>query len=171
MTLVKKNLVVTDEWAFPAEGDAVPAATPAALPLARYLAERDTFEGRNAPLGLVIAAGEDIAPVVADLDRFSLIVLTFPKYTDGRAYSTARLLRERHGYKGELRASGNVLRDQIRFMQRCGFDAFDVAHQGTLEALTSGAIVSVTHHYQPAGLEAREGRPAGARPWLRVSTG
>jgi uncharacterized protein (DUF934 family) len=104
-----------------------------------------------------------------DVERLTLIVLTFPKYTDGRAYSMARQLRERDDYGGELRAAGNVLRDQIAFMRRCGFDSFDVSHAGTLAAMLQGSIKSVDVHYQPAGLERREAVPPGTRPWLRLT--
>ena len=79
--------------------------------------------GRNAPLGLHLDAGERIDDIAADLAHFSLIALAFPKFSDGRAFSTARLLREKHGYAGELRAVGNVLSDQIPLMRRVGFDS------------------------------------------------
>ena len=119
-------------------------------------------------LGLHLDAGERIDDIAADLARFSLIALAFPKFSDGRAFSTARLLREKHGYSGELRAVGNVLSDQIPFMRRVGFDAFEVTHAPTRRALSQGRIAEVTLHYQPA--DAPE-PPAGTRPWLRRSGG
>jgi uncharacterized protein (DUF934 family) len=76
------------------------------------------------------------------------VILDFPKYTDGRAYSQARLLRERHGYRGELRATGNVLRDQLLLMRRCGFDAYEVDARGA--AGFAASMSAVTHAYQPA---------------------
>ena len=127
----------------------------------RWLAERGALAGRNAALGLRLDAGERIDDIAADLPRFSLIALAFPKFSDGRAFSTARLLREKHGYTGELRAVGNVLSDQIPFMRRVGFDAFEVSHAPTRRALAEGRIPEVTLHYQPAG----------TRPWLRRSGG
>ena len=103
--------------------------------------------------------------IAGDLSRFAIIALDFPKFSDGRAFSTARLLREEHGYAGELRAVGNVLADQIPLMRRVGFDAFEVTNVPTRRALTEGRIAEVTlHHYQPAGTVEP---PAGTRPWLR----
>lgn len=171
MALVRDGVLVDDPWLFPAPDEALAADAPVAVGKVRFLAEREALMGRNAPIGLVLQAGEGIEGLADDLDRLSLIVLTFPAYTDGRAYSVARMLRENHNYRGELRAAGNVLRDQIAFMRRCGFDAFDVCHEGTLRALLAGTIRSFDVHYQPAGLEDRERAPAGTRPWLRLPAG
>ena len=89
---------------------------------------------------------EDLAPHVG---RLRLVVLDFPKFSDGRAYSQARLLRGRLGYRGELRATGGVLQDQIAFMLRCGFDSFESEQQGFGEALARArTLFSVV--YQPA---------------------
>lgn len=88
---------------------------------------------------------EDLAPHVG---RLRLIVLNFPKFSDGRAYSQARLLRGRMGYRGELRATGGVLIDQIPFMLRCGFDSFESEQKGFEEALAKArTLFSVV--YQP----------------------
>lgn len=75
------------------------------------------------PLGIWLAPEDRIEDIAADIDDFSVIAIHFPKFTDGRGYSTARLLRERHGYDGELRAFGDIGRDQIFFLSRVGFDA------------------------------------------------
>ena len=89
---------------------------------------------------------EDLAPHVG---RLRLIVLNFPKFSDGRAYSQARLLRGRLGYRGELRATGGVLQDQLPFMLRCGFDSFESDQKGFGEALAKArTLFSVV--YQPA---------------------
>lgn len=168
-TLVKDGQIVDDPWVTPSDDERLPADSPALISKARFLAELDGVSGRNAPLGLKLEAGEGLDGIEADLHRFSLIVLSFPKYTDGRAYSLARLLRERHGFRGELRASGEVLRDQIPLMRRCGFDAFAISHAGTLKAFVDGRIKDVDVHYQPAGLDEVEQTPPGARPWLRIA--
>ena len=90
---------------------------------------------------------EDLAPHVG---RLRLIVLDFPKFSDGRAYSQARLLRGRMGYRGELRATGGVLQDQVAFMLRCGFDSFESEQKGFGEALAKArTLFSVV--YQPTG--------------------
>jgi uncharacterized protein (DUF934 family) len=156
-----------DTWVN-AEADAALPDGPVILSKKRWLGERQQLAHRNAPLGLLIDAGETVDDIAADLPRFALIALSFPKFRDGRAFSTARLLREKHGYQGELRAVGNVLSDLIPFMRRVGFDAFEVTHAPTRRALIEGRIPEVALHYQPAA----PGEPpaAGPRPWLRQST-
>ena len=134
------------------------------LPKKRWLAERDQLAARNTPLGLIIAAGEKMDDIADGLSRFAIIALDFPKFSDGRAYSTARLMREKYGYTGELRAVGNVLADQIPLMRRVGFDSFEVTNAPTRRALTEDRLAEVKLHYQPA--TAAE-PPAGTRPWLR----
>ena len=99
---------------------------------------------------LVLSNTEDVLKLGDRIDGVKLIILDFPKFTDGRAYSQARLLRERLGYAGELRASGAVYIDQIPFMLRCGFDSFASAQKGFAEALTKArTLFSVV--YQPTG--------------------
>ena len=89
---------------------------------------------------------EQLAP---HLDYLRLVVIEVPKFTDGRAYSLARVLRDQHGYQGELRAVGHVLREQLFYLFRCGFDSFVLAEGRDLEdALSAFEDFSVT--YQPA---------------------
>ena len=150
MALYKNGAFVADAWRFPRRGRARGRRRAVVVGKARFLAERDALVGRNADLGLVLQSGEELDGLEQDLHRFRLIVLTIPRYTDGRSYSVASLLRERHGYTGELRATGDVLRDQIPLMLRCGFDAFDVTNEPTRRALEQGKVHGVTAHYQPA---------------------
>lgn len=171
MALFKKGALVEDEWQFAAEDAPLPRQGHIVVSKARYLAERDDLATREAPIGLLLQSGETLDGLEQDVRRFALIVLDIPKYVDGRAYSTARILRDRLGYRGELRAQGNVLRDQVNFLHRCGFDALDVTHTGTIEALLSGSIVFVHEHYQPASLEGEEEAPSGFRRRLRVTQG
>jgi uncharacterized protein (DUF934 family) len=154
-----------DAWV-KAEADGALPDGPVILSKKRWLDERERLGHRNAPLGVLIEAGESIDDIAADLPRFALIALSFPKFRDGRAFSTARLLREKHGFAGELRAVGNVLSDLIPFMRRVGFDTFEVTHAPTRRALTEGRIPEVALHYQPG-----EPPAAGSRPWLRRSGG
>jgi uncharacterized protein (DUF934 family) len=118
----------------------------------------------DAPEGpaLAIANTEDVLQLGSRLDGVKLIELNFPKFTDGRAYSQARLLRERLGYTGELRATGAVLRDQLSFMLRCGFDSFASDQPGFSEALARArTLFSVV--YQPVG----DGQATAAQLRLR----
>ena len=139
---------------------------PVALTKARFLGERESLATRNAALGLLLRSGEDLDGLEPDIARFALIVLDIAKYNDGRLYSIARLARERFGFKGELRARGDILRDQIALLHRIGIDSFEIAHEGTIEALRSGEIVSVRRHYQRS---ARDGAPLGLAPTKTLS--
>ena len=117
--------------------------------LARWSDQREALLQGNRPLGLSVKPDDAIDDIASDLDRFQVVALEFPAFTDGRAYSQARLVRERHGYRGELRAVGNVLRDQLQFMQRCGFDAFEVSADAADDWVA--ALSEISLHYQPAG--------------------
>lgn len=150
--------VVTDETALPADGAVIVSS-------ARLEEARETNALR---LGVSLEPGEPVEDVAEHLSRVELVSLPFPAFTDGRSYSAARLLRERYGFKGEVRARGDILLDQIPFMLRCGFDAFVVSHEPTLKALEEGRIPEVPLYLQPVG-ERDEAR-VGARPWLRRRT-
>lgn len=170
MALFRYGVRFADDWTFPADGEAFPDSGPVALPKARLIAEWDSLEQRNAPLGVVLVSGEKLDGLEAILPRLSLVKLVIGRYADGRLYSIARLLRDRHSFAGEIRAAGDILRDQVALLVRAGFDTLDVAHEGTARAIEDGSIVAVRHHYQPASNEAGEVRPAaGTRPWLRTS--
>lgn len=148
MPLIKLGQIVDDPW-IKISGDETPPATGAILvPYALWEQQRETLLARNAPLGIALAGDQPPTLVEADLARFELIALEFPTFKDGRAYSHARLLRERYGFTGELRATGDILRDQFLFLHRCGFDAFEVATQDSAVAWeTALSEISVT--YQP----------------------
>jgi uncharacterized protein (DUF934 family) len=95
-----------------------------AVTLAVWKARREELLARSTPLGVRLDTSDDPAEIAADLQRIALVAVHFPKFADGRGYSTARLLRERFGYRGELRAIGDVGRDQLFYLARVGFDAF-----------------------------------------------
>jgi uncharacterized protein (DUF934 family) len=149
MPLLKNGEVAADPWQHVAAGEAVPPTGPVVVPLERWKAERDTLLARNTPLGVRLGSAQPVAELAADLDRLELIELEFPKFIDGRAYTQARLLRERYGYRQELRATGDVLRDQLQFMRRCGFDAFEIADPNAVEAWRA-AVAEIDVFYQPA---------------------
>jgi phosphoadenosine phosphosulfate reductase len=156
-----------DEWtrASP-EAELSTAGSPLLVPLATFLAEPDRYLGRNEKLGVEVQAGEPVQMLEPYLWRLSLIALAFPKFHDGRSYSSARLLRERYHFRGELRAVGDVLQDQIPLMRRCGIDSFEVKHEPTRAALAEGRLPEMHRFYQPIPTAPREA-PAGTRPWLR----
>ncbi|MEX0644485.1 MAG: DUF934 domain-containing protein [Parvularculaceae bacterium] len=118
---------------------------PVEIALAEWRAGARPEAGRFA---LALPNDADVTEVVDSLYKFSAIVLDFPTFRDGRAYSQARLLRERCGYRGEIRARGEVLRDQAYFMARAGFDAFEI--DAASAAAFSAALGEFSVVYQPA---------------------
>jgi len=139
----------TDGWTDVADGSPLPESTPAIVSLSRWRVDRNALSGRNAALGVRLASDEKLEDVLDDLDRLDLIALDFPNLNDGRHFTTARLLRERHGFDGGIRATGQVLRDQLFAMARCGFDSFALQHhQDADDAHKAFSEVSVV--FQPA---------------------
>ena len=134
--------------------------------LPRWLEEGETLGERKAPVGVAVEAGADAQAHLADLASRPLLALAFAKFGDGRAFSYARLLRDRYGFKGELRATGDVLIDEIPMMLRCGFTEFEITNPPTIRALEAGRLPGPTIHYQPASVSGE--RPVGERPWLRA---
>jgi phosphoadenosine phosphosulfate reductase len=166
MPLWKNGNFVEDSWRVVADDQPLPDGDKVIVSLKRWRDERPTLAERNAPLGLHIPPGSVWTDVVADLPRFPLIVVTIPKYADGRAFSIARLLRERDGYAGEIRATGNYIIDQVPFMMRVGIDAFETTDPILIAAFEKGEWPEVPHYLQPAW--AGDGEvPAGTRPWIR----
>lgn len=161
--LYKGGAFLADPWQKVADDEALPADGPVLVSLTRWRAERASFAPDRA-VGVTLAAAERLE-TSDDLERLALVVLTLPKFTDGRAYSTARRLREQFGWRGELRATGDVLLDQLTLLARCGFDAFEITHAPTLAALDRGALPGLSHVYQPPTSARR--LPAFAREALR----
>ena len=167
MALWRRGGFAEDDWTFLRDDAPVPAEGEVVVSLKRWLSDGEALEARTAPVGVAVEAGADAQAHLADLAGRPLVALAFAKFADGRAFSYARILRDRFGFTGELRAVGDVLIDEIPLMLRCGFDSFEVTNPSTLAALRAGRLPGPPIHYQPGsgGDEA----PAGSRPWLRVS--
>jgi uncharacterized protein (DUF934 family) len=160
--LIKNRALTADSWRLlegelgrwlaPGEDGLVPDLQDAAdliVPLKLWRLRREDLLDRRGRSGVWLAADDDPAALAGDLDRLALVAVHFPKFSDGRGFSTARLLRERYGFKGELRAVGDVLRDQLLFLARCGFDAFALrADQDVGSALA--AFADLSEAYQGA---------------------
>jgi uncharacterized protein (DUF934 family) len=146
--LIRNGRVVSDEWKTLtlAEGDTPQSVRlpvgPVLVPLSVWQARRAELIHREYehgwPLGVWLAAEEDAEAIGRDIDDFTVIAVEFDKFTDGKSYSTARLLRERYGYKGELRAIGDVPRDRLTFQHQVGFDAFAVNANQKFGTILSG---------------------------------
>ena len=137
MGLIKNGAIAEDTYRH-VEGDAALPDGDIIVELSRFSAEREALLARDGKLGVKLASSDPPEALEGDLDGLSLVAIEFPKYADGRGYSTARLLRDRHGFGGELRAVGDVLRDQLLYTKRCGFDAYELKEgkdiEGALEA-------------------------------------
>lgn len=135
MRVIKDNRIIEDEWQRLKEIDVVDElpAGKVIMPFAYWRANRDRLIAQNKKYAVCINGDVETEEVVKDIDHFEMIALDFPAFTDGRSYSHARLLRERYGYTGELRAVGDVLRDQLFFMQRCGIDSYQVREDKNIE--------------------------------------
>jgi len=119
------------------------------LSLSRFQAEGDRLLSEGRAVGVRLKSDEEVEALAYDLPRIAVVALEFPKFRDGRPYSSARILRERFGYAGEVRAVGDVLREQAHFMLRCGFDAFEPA-DGTGAQQWEAATRRFRHVYQRA---------------------
>ena len=150
MPLVKKGAIVADSFAHATDDSAIPIEGAALIPAARFLEDPQALVARNAPTGVIWPNNRDLDELVPYLDKLTVVALVFPTFRGGRAYSQARLLRERYGYKGELRATGQVLRDQFVLMLRAGFDAFEVKKDADAEAFAA-TVKRYTVFYQPTG--------------------
>ncbi len=122
MPLWRREGFVEDKWAFLGEEAPVPEEGAIAVSLKRWLEQRETLISRADPVGVAVEAGADAQAHLADLADRPLIALAFDKFADGRSFSYARILRDRLGFGGELRAIGDVLIDEIPLMLRCGFE-------------------------------------------------
>jgi uncharacterized protein (DUF934 family) len=165
MALWRRDGFVDDIWSNVADGEAATASGAIIVSAQRWSEEREALNSRVDPVGVSIAAGKDAVEQLREAASRPLVVLSFAKFADGRAFSYAELLRERFGFTGELRAGGDVLLDEIPLMLRCGFDSFEVVNEPTLRSLERGRLPGVSLFYQPS-VEAGE-VPAGTRPWLR----
>lgn len=150
MPLVKGNTIVADEFIHLADDDALPADGAIFITAEQFLADPEAALSRKDKLGVIWPNNRDVDDLLPYLDRLAAVALVFPVFRDGRAYTQARLLRERFKFRGELRATGQVLRDQFVFMLRAGFDAFEVKKQSDAEAFANVAK-RYSVFYQPTG--------------------
>lgn len=161
--LWKGDAFVADPWrhaeADDGEGHVI-------VPLAVYLGLSD--EARAAAsnrLGVLLAPGDKLDAILPHLDRLPLVALSFPAYNDGRSHSKAALLKSRHHFKGEIRAVGDVLVDQIPLLLRNGFDTLEVTNKVAQQRLAEGKSTAVGVYYQPAVDPAKS---AGGFSWRRL---
>ncbi|MCP1846551.1 MULTISPECIES: DUF934 domain-containing protein [Bradyrhizobium] len=150
MPLVKQGRITTDLFVHLADGAELPGDGAVLVSAERFLADPEALLRRPGKLGVIWPNNRNLDDLVPHLDRLASVALVFPTFRDGRAYSQARLLRERYGYDGELRATGQILRDQFVFMTRAGFDAFEVKKDADADAFAA-TMKRYSVFYQPTG--------------------
>ena len=162
MPLVEGGRIVEDRYVHVADDAALPDRVPAIVSAKRFLAETDTLIRRDGSLGVAWPNDRRVAELAPWLGHLTLVALSFPKFRDGRAYSQARLIRETYGYRGTLRATGDVLRDQFHFLARAGFDSFEVKKPADAQAFAE-VLARFSVYYQPGA----DGRVPALRRRLR----
>jgi uncharacterized protein (DUF934 family) len=170
MPLIRNNAFVEDDWRQLTADEPLPESGDVVVPFARLLKEWETLTRHDGRLGVVFTNIERAEALTLFLPRLALVVLPFPSFTDGRAYSIARQLREM-GYTRELRAAGNVLPDQLQFMRQVGFDSFEVSDRFDaslwLKASRQMSLAYQRGFGRPAGeIEVWSERHREAEPWL-----
>ncbi len=168
MPLLKFGRPIHDLWVTLGDDDPLLDA-PMIVSLARWQRDREALRGHNGALGIRLQPGQSPAEIADDLSRFGVVVLDFPVFKDGRPFSYARLLRDRYGFTGEIRAAGHVLRDQYQFLHRCGVDALEVSadvDEATAADHWSQALAEIGVAYQPS----TDGAPWIARMRRRAET-
>ncbi len=158
MAILRNRRIESDPWRHVPDGEPLPAAGPVTVSLGRWLAEREALAARSDPLGVRLGPEDPVDALAGDLGRLALVAIEFPSFAEGRGYSQARLLRERHGFRGELRARGDVGRDRLAFLERCGFDAFEL-RPGEDPAAALAALEEIPVVFQPGA----DRRPFAAR--------
>lgn len=163
--VLRGRTLSADSWRKLDDGEPLTSDGDVLVPLARWQSVPGDLPDRPGRIGLWLEADDGPGTVAANLDGVALIAVHFPRFTDGRGYSIARLLRERFGYRGELRAVGDVQRDQLFYLMRCGFDSFALNPREDAAAATA-AFDDFSEAYQasverPAPLFLRRRNEAG----------
>jgi uncharacterized protein (DUF934 family) len=146
--LLRDGQSVDDDWSYAAEVTDPALAGSIILPLERWLTEAGLWAAHEGRLGVMFEPAEAVERIAADVSRFALIAAHFPAVGEGRGYTQGRLLRERYGFTGELRATGYVRRDQLFFLARCGFNSFELP-ESEMDA-AGAALRTFSAAYQPS---------------------
>ena len=162
--IILDRRIARDSWQLVTEGAGLPLPGDAIVPLAIWRESRAHLAARAGRTGVWRRPDDEPADLAGDIARLPLVAVQFPQFTDGRGYSTARLLRERYGFAGELRAIGEVLRDQLFYLERVGFNAFDLKEGKSLEdaLLAFGDFSDAYQSSVKRPLPHYRRRPAGA---------
>jgi len=163
MHIIRDRRISEDHWLHVPEGERTNRDGAVTVALSDWRRHKAELASRESPVGVRLCAADDLDEIVEHLHDIDLIAFEFANFTEGRGYSHARILRERYGYRGEIRALGDVSRDRLAFMERCGFNAFELrpdagrgdAPANALERVLD-AFGEISEVYQPAA----DARPA-----------
>ena len=165
-SLWKDGAFIADDWILPEAGESPARKEKAFLTFADALALLEEGASLPSSLGVIVGADDDVNRLAPHLDHIEAVAIDFPGFGDGRGFSTARLLRERFGFTGEIRAIGNYILDQMPLLVRCGISSFLVTSEKVKAGLIRGEWPEMTRYYQPVAGDVAP--PAGQlRPWLR----
>ncbi len=153
MQIIRDRRISESHWRHAPDGVLADAQTTKPcgaiiVTLADWRRLKTEFLRTREPVGVRLGAGDDLDEIVDDLDSIALVALEFGSFTEGRPYTYARKLRQRHGYRGEIRAVGDVSRDRLAFMERCGFNAYELRSDDELQDALN-AFAEITDVYQP----------------------
>ncbi|MCT4656031.1 MAG: DUF934 domain-containing protein [Cohaesibacter sp.] len=169
--LYKAGAFQSDPWKRLADGDNDNGVPEGGAYFASFAKAKELLSSGpvSFDLGVIVEAGDDVEELAEHYDAILAFAVDFPAFADGRGFSTARLLRERHGYKGEIRAIGAYILDQMPMLMRCGVDAFWVEDDAVRAGLERGEWPEIANYYQPTGRE--DAKVNDPRPWLRRRLG
>jgi len=148
--LVKHGKLVDDPFVRIGDDESLPDSGAVLVSAERWQRDRSALLDRGTPIGILLKSDQSPEGIAGDLESLALVALEFPQFRDGRAYSYARMLRERFGFDGEIRAVGDVLMEQLHFMLRTGFDAFELTGEDPVASFET-AKADFTVWYQPTG--------------------
>ena len=153
--IIRNREIVDDSFVYVSDPEQLPASGDIIVDLAVWNANKQALQNHDGRVGVKVPGESEPEEIADDLTHLDVVAIDFPVFRDGRGYSLARILRSRFGYDGELRATGDVLRDQLFYLQRCGFNAFEPrADRCIEEALAGLADFSITYQ-----ADANEKRP------------
>lgn len=166
-TLFIDGTVAEDEWVSVEGEQPIPTGEDVIVSLAYFKSNEPALVNRNSgKLGVHLDTLDELDDIAPYLDSLSLVSLDFPSFANGTSYSKSHLLREKFGFKGEIRAVGDIRIDQVAFFKRCGVDSLVVTHQPTIDAMQSGRDPSIRQFYQPA---LNDSPSTNGRAWARRS--
>jgi uncharacterized protein (DUF934 family) len=152
--IIKDRLIVDDTYTLVRDASELPSSGDVLIDIAIWADVKEQLGSRDGKVGLLLGGDAEPSAVADDVNTLDLISIEFPVFRDGRGYSLARIIRERMAFKGELRASGDVLRDQLYYLQRCGFNSFATREDRCIEEALHG-LSDFTVTYQADAFEKR----------------